>query len=297
MRVLISGASGLLGRSLVRALRNTAHQPTAMVRREPGNSELQWDPKQRLDPARLAGYDALVHLAGRNVAGRWTAEFKRELLESRVEGTRTVATAAAESYKSTGNPRILLAASAVGYYGNRGDELLTEESPPGKGFLAEICKPWEAATVPAREAGIRVVSLRIGVVLARDGGALKPMLLPFRLGLGGRIGSGKQYWSWIALDDVVAAMVFALEHDRLEGPVNIVGPAPVQNADFVRALGRVLHRPVIFPVPEFVIRMLLRDMGKELLLTSERVLPKKLQAAGFEFRHRNLDEALRAALQ
>ncbi len=191
---------------------------------------------------------------------------------------------------------VCLCASGVGYYGNRGDEVLTEESAPGIGFLAEVCQQWEAATDPAREAGVRVVNLRIGVVLARDGGALKPMLLPFQLGLGGRVGSGRQWWSWIALDDVIGAMMLSLQRD-LRGAVNVVGPSPVRSVDFVRALGRALHRPTIFPLPEFVIRGVMGEMGEELLLTSARAVPEKLQAAGYKFRCSNLDEALRDALK
>jgi uncharacterized protein (TIGR01777 family) len=296
MRVLISGASGLLGSALTRALRTAEHEPLALVRRQAEAGEVQWDPKQPLDPGKLADCDAVVHLAGKNIAGLWTKSFKQEVLESRVAGTRTLATAAAASYRRSGKPRVLVSASGAGYYGNRGDELLTEESSAGEGFLAEVSQQWEAATAAASEAGVRVVNLRIGVVLARDGGALKPMLLPFRLGLGGRVGSGKQYWSWIALDDVIGAMIFALQNDSLRGPVNVTGPAPVRNEDFVRALGRALHRPTIFPLPAFAVRGLLGEMGQELLLTSARVLPAKLRAAGYKFRYSELGAALRAAL-
>ncbi len=208
----------------------------------------------------------------------------------------TLATAAGESYRLSGKPKVLLCASGAGYYGNRGDEVLTEQSAAGEGFLAEVCKQWEAASAPASDAGVRVVRLRIGVVLARDGGALKPLLLPFQLGLGGRIGSGRQYWSWIALDDVIGAMMFALQNDSLHGPVNAVGPTPVRNQEFVRALGEALHRPTIFPLPEWAIRTLLGEMGEELLLTSARVLPTELEAAGYRFRHADLIDALHAAL-
>ncbi|MGA2903882.1 MAG: TIGR01777 family oxidoreductase [Candidatus Korobacteraceae bacterium] len=296
MHVLTSGASGLLGSALMRGLRAAGHEPAALVRRAARAGEVQWDPTQPLDPAKLADCDAVVHLAGKNIAGLWTKSFKQEILESRVRGTSTLATAAAESYRQSGKPRVLVSASGAGYYGNRGDELLTEESSAGEGFLAEVSKQWEVATAAASEAGVRVVCLRIGVVLARDGGALKPMLLPFRLGLGGRVGSGKQYWSWIALDDVIGAMVFALQNDSLRGPVNVVGPAPVRNAELVRALGRELHRPTIFPLPEFAVRGLLGEMGQELLLTSARVLPAKLNGAGYKFRYSELGDALHAAL-
>jgi uncharacterized protein len=296
MRVLISGASGFLGTALARQLRQFGHQSIALVRRQPRGTDVQWDPEQSLDPAKLAGCDAVVHLAGKNIAGRWTEEFKRALLDSRVTGTRTLATAAGESFHRTGQPRVFVSASGVGYYGERGDELLTEESSAGMGFLGEVCREWEAATSPARDAGVRVVCLRIGVVLARHGGALKPLLLPFKLGLGGRIGSGEQYWSWAAIDDVIGAMIFALEDESLRGPVNAVAPEPVRNEEFVRALGRALHRPTIFPLPEFAVRGMLGEMGQELLLTSTRVAPQKLQNAGYLFHFEQLEGALRAIL-
>ena len=296
MRVLISGASGLLGRALTRSLRSDGYELAALVRRSAGQDEVQWDPRQPLEPAKLNGFDAVVHLAGKSIAGIWTAKFKQEVLESRAVGTRTLATAAAESFRRTGQPSVFVSASGVGYYGNRGDEVLTEESDPGSDFLAEVCKQWEAATAPARDAGVRVANLRIGVVLARDGGALKPMLLPFQLGLGGRIGSGRQWMSWIALDDVIGAMKLTLQNERLNGPINAVGPLPVRNAEFVTALGRALHRPTIFPLPEFVVRNIMGEMGQELLLTSARAEPKKLREAGYAFRYTQLDEALRAAL-
>jgi hypothetical protein len=258
---------------------------------------VQWDPRQRLDPEELAGCDAVVHLAGKNVAGIWTKRFKQEILESRSLGTRTLATAAGESFRHTGQPRVFVSASGVGYYGNRGDEVLLEESAAGNDFLAEVCKQWEAATSPASDAGLRVANLRIGMVLARDGGALKPMLLPFRLGLGGRIGSGRQWSSWIALDDVIGAMMLTLQNANLQGAVNVVGPSPVRNGEFVKALGSALHRPTIFPLPEFVIRGVMGEMGEDLLLTSARAVPKKLQAAGYNFQYAELDAALRAALK
>ncbi len=296
MRILISGASGLLGKSLTSALHAQGHQTIALVRRAPQANEIQWDPNRPLDPAKLAGCDAVFHLAGKNIAGVWTKKFKQEVMESRVHGTRTLATAVAESLRLTGQPRAFLCASGIGYYGNRGDEVLSESSSAGSGFLAEVCRQWEAATSPASDAGVRVVNFRIGVVLARDGGALKPMLPPFRLGLGGRIGSGRQFLSWIALDDVIGAMIFALENQNLRGPINLVGPAPVRNQQFVKALGHVIHRPTIFPLPEFVVRTLMGEMGQELLLTSARAEPTKLTAAGYPFRHTNLEEALRSVL-
>jgi uncharacterized protein len=296
MRVLISGASGLIGRALIPALSSAGHEPVALVRRAPSANEVQWTPGGRLDPEKLAGADAIVHLAGKNVAGRWTEKFKQGVLESRVRGTRTLANAAAESYRLSGQPRIFISAAGINYYGSRGDELLTEESSTGQGFLAEVSRQWEAAGASASEAGVRVVNLRIGVVLARDGGALKPLLLPFRLGLGGRIGSGKQFWSWISFDDVIGVALFALHNESLQGPVNTVGPGPVRNEEFVRALGKELQRPTIFPLPTWVVRTLLGEMGEELLLTSIRAEPAKLKTSGYRFAHPDLRDAIHAAV-
>jgi hypothetical protein len=276
---------------------SAGHTPVALVRRAPRANEVQWNPGERLDPKKLAGADAIVHLAGKNVAGRWTEKFKQEVLESRVQGTRTLANAAAESYRQSGQPRIFISASGISYYGNRGDELLTEESSPGEGFLAEVSQHWEAATAPASQAGVRVVNLRIGVVLAHDGGALKPMLLPFRLGLGGRIGSGNQFWSWISFDDVIGVALFALHNDSLRGPVNTVAPGAVRNREFVRALGEELHRPTIFPLPAWIVRTFLGEMGEELLLTSTRAEPAKLKTAGYPFAHAELRSAIHTALR
>ena len=296
MLVLISGASGLIGRALSRALAANGDEPVALVRRAASKGEVQWNPAEPLDPDRLAGCDAVVHLAGKNIAGLWTEKFKQEVRESRVLGTQILANAAAEAYRRTGRPRAFVSASAIGYYGNRGDELLTEESAPGHGFLPEVSQQWEAATNPAREASIRVVNLRIGVVLARDGGALPSMLLPFRLGLGGRVGNGEQYWSWVSLDDVVGVILFALHSDTLRGPVNVVSPEPARNEDFVRALGEELHRPTILPLPAFAVRTLMGEMGEAALLGSARVEPARLKAAGYQFRHPHLKDALRAVL-
>jgi uncharacterized protein (TIGR01777 family) len=296
MRILISGASGFLGNALRPALSAAGHTSTALVRRAPVGDEVQWNPGQPLDPQKLAGFDALVHLAGKSISGRWTEKFKREVRESRVLGTRTLATSAAESFRKTGLPRVFVAASATGYYGNRGDEELTEDRQPGSGFLSEVCEEWEAATRPAAEAGIRVVNLRVGVVLAKHGGALQAMLPAFRLGLGGPIGDGRQYMSWIALVDVVGAFLFALGNESLRGPVNAVAPQAVRNAEFVHALGKALHRPAFFPLPAFVVRTVFGEMGEALLLGSARVRPAKLEGAGYEYRHPELSEALQATL-
>ena len=296
MRILISGASGFLGGALRPALVAAGHSTAALVRRAPGGDEVQWDPAAPLPAVRLGGFDAVVHLAGKNISGHWSEKFKREVRQSRVQGTRTLATAAAESFRQTGQPRVFVAASATGYYGNRGDEGLTEASPRGQGFLADVCQEWEDAAAPAAEAGVRVVHVRIGIVLAKNGGALAAMLTPFRLGLGGPVGDGRQYWSWVALDDVVGAFLFALNTDKLRGPVNAVAPQPVRNKEFVRELGRAIHRPTVFPLPAFVVRTLFGEMGEELLLASARVQPAKLEAAGYSFRHPELADALRAAL-
>jgi uncharacterized protein (TIGR01777 family) len=298
MRILISGASGFIGSALRPALSAAGHTTTALVRRSPSldASELQWNPRQRLDPRALQGFDALVHLAGKNVSGRWTQKFKRQVRESRVQGTRTLAMAAAESFRETGRPRVMVAASAIGYYGDRGDEELTESSSRGSGFLADVCQEWEDAATPARDAGIRVVHIRIGVVLAKQGGALKAMVTPFRLGLGGPVGSGQQFWSWIALDDVVGAFLFALNDNALSGPVNAVAPYPARNSEFTRELGKALYRPAFLPVPAFVVRTVFGEMGQSLLLASARVAPRKLEAAGYRFQYPYLEGALRAAV-
>ncbi len=296
MRIAISGASGLIGSALTRAVRERGNQPVALVRRSPLGAEVQWNPDEPLDPAKLSDCNAVVHLAGKNIAGYWTAKFKQKVRDSRVQGTQTLATAAAESFRRSGQPGVFIAASAIGYYGNRGDELLTEESAPGQGFLPEVSQEWEAATNPAREAGLRVVNLRFGVVLSRNGGAVKSMLLPFQLWLGGRVASGRQYWSWVSLDDVVGVILFALGNDNLRGPVNVVSPEPARNEEFTRALGETLHRPTIFPLPAFVVRGLTGEMGEAALLGSARVEPAKLKSAGYQFRHSHLKDALQAAL-
>jgi uncharacterized protein (TIGR01777 family) len=296
MRVLISGASGLIGAALRPKLIEDGHFTTALVRQTPAGDQVQWDPASPLDPSKLHRFDAVVHLAGKNIAGRWTEKFKREVRRSRVQGTQTLATAVAESYRQTGSPRILVVASAIGYYGNRGDEELTEASPRGTGFLADVCQQWEDAAVPAVEAGVRVAQLRMGVVLTKTGGALTAMLPAFRLGLGGPVGDGRQFMSWVTLDDVTAAFEFALTKDALRGAVNVVAPQPVRNREFVKALGHALHRPAVFPLPAFVVRGLFGEMGGPLLLDSARVQPAKLQAEGYQFLHPDLDVGLKFVL-
>jgi uncharacterized protein (TIGR01777 family) len=233
----------------------------------------------------------IVHLAGESIGQRWTASARRRILDSRVDGTALVARTAAKLPRRP----LLLCASGIGYYGLHGDELLDETSRKGEGFGADVVEAWERAADPAREAGLRVVHLRQGVVLSKDGGALQRMLLPFRLGAGGRIGSGRQWWSWVSLDDVVAAYRFLLD-GQLDGPVNVTSPEPVTNRDFVKALGRALGRPSVMPLPGFAVRALFGDMGVEMLLGGQRVLPAKLEAAGFGFAHRDVDDALTHAL-
>jgi hypothetical protein len=242
----------------------------------------------------LSGIDALIHLAGESIAaGRWTATRKQRILDSRVKATRFISETISQLNPT---PQVLVSASAIGYYGDRGSDVLSENSPPGKGFLADVCRQWEAATEPATRKGIRVVHLRIGIVLSPKGGALAKMLLPFKMGLGGRIGSGKQFWSWVSLDDLCAAIVHCIQATGLHGPVNIVSPAPVTNAEFTKALGRALGRPTIFPMPAFAARAALGEMADPLLLASARVEPGKLTSSRFEFRHPELEATLKSLL-
>jgi hypothetical protein len=264
------------------------------VRAQPraGAAEIQWDPETGIrEPASLEGIDAVVHLAGENIAsGRWTPERKARIRDSRVKGTRTLCETLA---RLTQPPKVLLSASAIGYYGDRGAEPLWEQSIAGEGFLADVCRAWEDATQPAVEKGIRVALLRLGIVLSPSGGALARMLLPFKLGIGGIIGNGKQYMSWITLDDVVGAIHHTLMNDTLRGSVNVVAPYPVTNREFTKTLGRVLGRPTIFPMPAFAARLAFGEMADALLLASARVEPKRLLATNYTFRHAELEEALR----
>jgi uncharacterized protein (TIGR01777 family) len=294
LRVGVTGAGGLVGSALSTALEASGATVKRWVRRPASVSgnELAWDPVAgTIDSGALAGLDAMVHLAGENIAGgRWSVERKERIRSSRVEGTRLIAGALAQAEKG---PRVLVSASAIGYYGDRGEERIDEESSPGTGFLAETCQEWEQSVAPAVEAGVRVVLLRIGVVLSRHGGALARMLLPFRLGLGGRLGNGRQYMSWIALDDLVRIVLRALSDERLEGPVNAVAPNPVRNAEFTARLGAALRRPAVLPVPAFALGLLLGEMGRELLLAGARIEPRSLLDSDFEFRFPDLDSALR----
>lgn len=293
-RIAVTGASGLIGGTLVPALRSAGYDVLTLVRREPRDDhEVGWDPATgAIDASALEGSDGVVHLAGATIGRRWTPTHKREILESRTEGTGLLAQTLASLARP---PAVLVTASGIGYYGDRGDEELTEESSRGEGFLAEVAQAWETAADPAREAGIRVVHLRQGIVLSRRGGALAKLLTPFRLGLGGRVGSGRQWWSYLSLDDAVAAYLHALTSD-LSGPVNSAAPGLVTNATFTKALGRALGRPTVFPLPAVAVRLALGEMGEETLLGGQRAHPMKLLESGFRFAHADIDSALAAAL-
>jgi uncharacterized protein len=294
--IAVSGASGLIGRALVTELTRRGHRVSRMVRRAAGPGEISWDPAEgRLAPAHLEGTDAVVHLAGENVGARWTAARKARIRTSRIASTRLLSETIARLQP---RPAVLISASAVGIYGNRRDELLTEVSPPGdpNEFLVSVAQEWERAADPARAAGVRVVHTRFGLVLSPDGGALKKMLPPFRLGLGGRLGSGRQWMSWISIDDVIGAILHALSSPGLRGSVNVTSPEPVTNRDFTRILGRVLGRPTPFPVPALILRLALGEMAEGALLASARVLPSQLLKSGYRFNYPDLESALRHVL-
>ncbi len=296
MDVAVSGSSGLLGSEVVRRLEADGHGVRRIVRRPPVRGEIGWDPASgTVDRAVLGEVQAVVHLAGEDIAGgRWTAERKRRIRESRIAGTRAIAGAVAAVAPSV---RTLVVASAIGWYGDRGELELDERSAPGSGFLPELCADWEDAAVAARAAAVRVVHLRFGVVLSARGGALRRMLLPFRLGLGGRIGSGRQWMSWISLDDAARAILHVIETRGLGGPVNAVSPEPVTNLAFTKALGRALRRPTLFPMPAALARLAFGELADALLLASARVRPVALLGSGFRFEHPDLPSALVAALR
>lgn len=294
MHVAVTGASGLVGSTLLPLLSTGRHQVTRLVRRAAGEGEATWDPASGVEPSALEGVDAVVHLAGENIAAaRWTAAAKQRIRDSRVQGTRVLSETLSRSPRP---PKVLVSASAIGFYGNRGDEELTEDSAAGAGFLAEVVRDWEAATEPARAAGIRVVNLRFGVILSPRGGALAKMLLPFKLGAGGRVGDGRQYWSWISIDDAAGAIYHSMMADGLSGPVNAVAPHAVRNSEFTETLGRVLRRPTILPMPAFAARLALGEMADDLLLASARVIPRQLERTDYVFRQPTLELALRHVL-
>jgi uncharacterized protein len=305
-RILISGASGLLGSALSPALESHGYEVTRLVRQKARDDrEIQWDPTKPVPAEVVSGFEAVIHLSGENIAGRWTEQKKCRIRDSRIFTTDFLAQALAKADKK---PRTFICASAIGYYGNRGDEILTEESLSGDGFFPEVCREWESATEPASDAGIRVVNLRTGLVLSREGGALKQMLLPFRLGLGGKIGDGSQYWSWVHIDDFVSAVHHILNHEnsgggrasspvRLAGPVNMTAPNPVTNAEFTRTLASALKRPALLPVPAFVARLAFGELADEGLLASARVVPRKLLGDSFQFQCSDLTSAFRELLR
>ena len=296
MKILVAGASGLIGTALVSRLIQERHQVSRLVRRAPASAdEIQWDPATgTIDEARLAGSEAVIHLGGVSIAGkRWNDAYKREIRDSRVNSTRLLSEAIARMPQK---PAVFLCASALGYYGERGDEALTENSPKGDGFLPDITAEWEAATAPASDAGIRVCNMRIGVVLSKTGELPRSMLLPFKLGLGGKLGSGRQFMSWIHLDDTTCAFSHALSAPSLHGPVNVSAPNPVTNAEFTRALASVLSRPAFFTVPTFALRIAMGEMAK-FALASSRMYPHRLTESGFAFEWQHIEPALRDILE
>lgn len=298
MKILISGASGLIGKHLIPTLEAKGHEVFSLVRKAPRNErEIQWDSESGFsddEQARLEGFDVVYHLAGENIAQTWTKENKERIKSSRTVGTRVLVGAL---NKTKNPPKHFIAASAIGYYGDRKDDIMTEESAPGEGFLPEICTAWENESRKAADMGARIVLLRIGIVLAKDGGALAQMITPFSFGVGGVVGSGKQWMSWIALDDIISIAQFVLENENVRGPVNCVSPNPVTNETFTKTLGEVLYRPTIIPMPEFGVKFLFGEMGQTLLLEGTRVVPKKLEELGFTFKYPELKEAIKKAVE
>lgn len=297
MKALITGATGLVGTQLQKSFTAIGYEMLLASRQEPKDDHhIQWSIEGGFsEPEKLEGVDIVVHLAGENVSGlRWTDEKKKAIRDSRVLGTRNVVDAIS---KLKQKPRVFIASSAIGFYGERGDEEVTESSAAGDSFLAGVCKEWEAESRRAEDAGIRTVLLRTGIVLSKDGGALATMLTPFKLGVGGVVGSGKQWMSWISLDDEIAIINYAIENESIRGAVNAVSPSPVTNHDFTKTLGDVLYRPTFLPLPEFAISMIFGEMGDALLLASTKVIPKRLLDAGFEFKYTDLKSAIERAVE
>jgi uncharacterized protein (TIGR01777 family) len=296
-KVLVSGASGLIGSALLPTLKSSGWTVVSLVRGTDGNpssDKIVWDPSQPLAPQIVSGFDAVIHLAGETIMGRWSDEKKKKILDSRVIGTTNLCQALSQAEEK---PKVFISGSAIGYYGTRGDEALTEASAPGTGFLAEVAEKWEEATMAAVQADIRTAHIRTGIVLSPKGGALKAMLPPFKLGLGGRTGSGRQWMSWIDLQDMVGAIHHILKNDLIQGAVNLVAPKPVRNADFARTLASVLSRPAIFPMPAFMVKTIFGEMGEALLLGSQKVEPGKLISSGYPFRYRELRASLEGMLK
>jgi uncharacterized protein len=297
-RILVSGVSGPIGAALLPSLRASGWSVVRLVRGvaaggSPDNAQIVWDPAGAIAPEAVSGFDAVIHLAGESIFGRWTADKKRKIRDSRVLGTLNVASALARAERK---PKVFVCGSAIGYYGDRGDEALSEQAAPGTGFLAEVCREWEEAAAPAVQAGIRTAHLRTGIVLSPKGGAMGAMLLPFKMGLGGRTGNGRQWMSWIDVQDMVGGIQHILKNEVLRGPVNMVAPEPVTNAEFAKTLASVLGRPAIFPMPAFAAKLAFGEMGEELLLGSQKVEPGKLVGSRYQFRYRELRGSLEGLL-
>ncbi len=294
-RVLVSGASGPIGAALLPSLATRGYDVVRLVRNgAAGGAQIPWNPAQPVAPDSVSGFDAVIHLAGESIVGRWSEAKKAKIRDSRIIGTRNLAQALAQAKIK---PHVFVCSSAIGYYGNRGDEWLREDSAAGEGFLADVCREWEAATKPAIDAGIRTAQIRTGVVLSPKGGALGKMLTPFKLGLGGRLGDGRQWMSWIDVQDMIGAIHHILKTDLVQGPVNMVAPKPVTNAEFTRTLASVLSRPAIFPVPAFAVKAAFGEMGESVLLASQRVEPARLVASGYPFRYSELRASLENTLK
>jgi uncharacterized protein len=294
-RILVSGVSGPIGATLLPSLKSRGYEVTRLVRgAATGEDQISWDPGQPIAPDTVSGFHAVIHLAGESIVGRWTDEKKKKIRDSRVAGTSALAQALANA---TQRPQVFVCSSAIGYYGDRGNEVLNEQSAPGSGFLPDVCREWEAATQAAVRAGIRTVQMRTGVVLSPKGGALGKMLTPFKMGLGGKIGNGQQWMSWIDVQDMVGAIHHILESQLLQGPVNMVAPQPVTNTEFTQTLASMLSRPAIFPVPGLVVKLAFGEMGETVLLGSQRVEPTQLVTSGYPFRFSDLRASLESILK